>query len=209
MTNVQYLWLRGSSISDKGLLYLTKMSKLQGLDLGNNQITDEGLRILGKMTGLIHLNVSGNVGIKGSGLIHLKSLTSLMSLDLHSTQVTDDSLVHLKHLKNLIKLNIRGTNILGLGYVHLYPLRKLRDLQIGKEWLPAGASLSNMKATKLDSKSFMKKYFYHKLDLTHRLSSNSVRALKSALPKCKIYWYPGIQLDSSKPGPVLPFEIKN
>ncbi len=74
------------SVSDGGLIYLKKLTKLTALSLYGAQITD-------------------------ADMVKLKPLTRLSFLCLHHTHVTDEGLAHLKGLSNLSQLDIVGHSV--------------------------------------------------------------------------------------------------
>ena len=70
-TQLQYLWLGASKVSDSGLKELAALKQLELLDLDSTLVTDAGIK-------------------------ELTGLTQLRGLSLKGTQVTDDSLKELK-----------------------------------------------------------------------------------------------------------------
>ena len=68
--------------------------------LRGSKVTDAGLVHLKGLTNLNFLGISG-ARVTDSGLVHLKGLTSLHTLSLSYNNVTDAGLVHLNGLTNL------------------------------------------------------------------------------------------------------------
>jgi hypothetical protein len=69
--DLKVLVLRGTQVTDAGLVHLQGLKKLDLLHLGNTQVTD-------------------------AGLSHLQGLTQLRSLDLAGTQVTEEGVSRLR-----------------------------------------------------------------------------------------------------------------
>ena len=88
LSSLQTLDLRGTKITDAGLVHLKGLTKLQTLYLSQTQITDAGLVHLKGLTHLKELSLEGT-RVTGSGLVHLKGLTKLQTLYLGGTQITD------------------------------------------------------------------------------------------------------------------------
>jgi len=86
--------LRGSRISDAGMVHLSELTELSGLYLNNTQVTD-------------------------AGLVHLKKLKNLEQLVLNGTEATDAGLAYLKSLKGLRYLGLAGTRVTSEGVADL------------------------------------------------------------------------------------------
>jgi len=80
--------LRGTKVSDKGLLHLAKLSKLRRLHLEKTAITDAGLEAIKGLTELEYLNLYGTE-VTDAGLAHLAGLAKLKKLYLWQSKVTD------------------------------------------------------------------------------------------------------------------------
>jgi len=117
----------GGNLTDRDLAFLSKFTKLRGLELDGTQITDAGLVYLKKLESLTHLNLN-KTNIGDAGLIQLKKHKQLRGLNLKGTGITNDGLVHLRGLKRLEALNLCNTRIADEGLIHLKELESL-------EWL--------------------------------------------------------------------------
>lgn len=84
------LTLRGTNLTDVGLVELGRFERLEVLDLSNTQITDDGLR-------------------------HLKPLAHLRDLHLMLTETTDAGLLPLGQLPSLESLDVTLTAVSGGG----------------------------------------------------------------------------------------------
>jgi hypothetical protein len=129
LTNLTYLDLSGTEITDSGLESLRALTALEYLSLRDNDITDGGLGNLKGMTSLGELDLS-NTQVTDSGLEHLEELANLERLILDGTQITDAGLEHLERLTNLTYLDLRRTQVTDAGLEHLKALTNLVCLKI-------------------------------------------------------------------------------
>jgi Leucine-rich repeat (LRR) protein len=107
---------------------LKGLTNLTYLDLSHTRVSDAGLVHLKGLTNLTRLDLAG-MRVSDAGLVHLKGLTNLTYLDLSHTRVSDAGLVHLKGLTNLAQLDLSRTRVsdaglrdlvnLPLGIIHL------------------------------------------------------------------------------------------
>lgn len=87
-TNVAWLELSGTGITDEGLRHLAGLPGLKRLYLSRTSISDAGLAHLGSLRELEYLNLYGTQ-VSSAGLEHLKPLPRLRQLYLWQTQVTE------------------------------------------------------------------------------------------------------------------------
>ena len=123
--------LRGSPVTDKELVHLKRLTKLQDLNLSSTKVTAAGLVHLAGMNlksltlpkeattdlGLKYYLAAverpstlslGKWKITDAGLVHLKGLTKLQELDLHNTKITNAGIADLQ--KALPNCQIRKPN---------------------------------------------------------------------------------------------------
>ena len=93
--------------SDDSLPTLEGFSECQYLDLRGTLVTDAGLVHLKKAKDLESLALSD--GITDAGITHLSGLTTLRWLSLTGTKVTDVGLEQLQGLPRLEKLYVAGS----------------------------------------------------------------------------------------------------
>jgi WD40 repeat protein len=108
LTELRFLGLRASAVTDPGLAYLKPFTKLRGLTLMSTAVGDTGLAHLKDLTALEDLDLDRTV-ITDAGLPHLKGLVKLRRLQMAHTAVTDAGLDPLLGLVELQELNLRGT----------------------------------------------------------------------------------------------------
>jgi hypothetical protein len=114
-TNLRFLTLVRSGISDKGLVHLERMTKLSILQISGNQaISDAGLAHLSGLTKLRYVDLS-DTNVTDVGLAQLSKLPNVSYLDLSRTKVSDAGLVHVKDLIRLSTLVVRGTRVTKSG----------------------------------------------------------------------------------------------
>ncbi|HEY9401159.1 MAG TPA: hypothetical protein VIQ24_00600 [Pyrinomonadaceae bacterium] len=110
LTGLLGLALWETDIGDAACMYLGRMSNLRWLDIGDTQITDEGLAFIRRMPYLEELTLL-NTQIGNAGLQHLAGLSKLKRLDLKRTKVSDAGFELLRKLPGLESLRITDTAI--------------------------------------------------------------------------------------------------
>ena len=114
LRNLRALIVRGSQVTDRGLMNLAEMTRLEKLELTRNGITDAGLVHLQGLRNLEHLWLF-DTQVTDAGLVHLGALSNLKTLDLSDTNVSDAGLVHLKALDRLHEVRLDNTNVTAAG----------------------------------------------------------------------------------------------
>jgi len=102
LAHLSKLCLSKCFLGDTGLERISNLNSLQQLFLWHTHSTDEGINFLSKLIKLNTLDISGNPCVTESGIQNFSTLTKLELFDVSNTQITNDALHHLKHqLKNL------------------------------------------------------------------------------------------------------------
>lgn len=127
LDDLRFLSLAQTKVSDRGLVHVTRLKRLQELHLDYTGITNEGLSLLAGISSLQILDLK-HTRISDEGLAKLKPLKGLRGLYLTRTAVTDAGLVHLKSFRELETLMLWDTGVSDKGLVHLEGLSKLREL---------------------------------------------------------------------------------
>ncbi|GAB3952519.1 ribonuclease inhibitor [Spirosoma harenae] len=104
-TQIVWLKLGDTEVTDAALTQVAKLKNLQKLHLEQTKITDAGLKQLKNLTNLEYLNLYGTA-ITDAGVAELISLKNLKTLYLWQTKVTDQGIATLK--KSMPKLEIIG-----------------------------------------------------------------------------------------------------
>jgi hypothetical protein len=126
--DLRYLSLGGSKgVTDVGLAHAAKASELEQLWLSGTSVSDAGLVHLRGLKALWHLDLGGT-RITDAGIAKLRHLSCLEVLDVPETGIDDAGLAIIAHLTNLERLNLNGTRISDAGLEHLVSLKKLDDL---------------------------------------------------------------------------------
>ncbi|KEI35050.1 hypothetical protein FRA_41c09430 [Francisella sp. W12-1067] len=120
-----HLNLKGNSIEDQGIKYITnKLKNLKVLDLSDCNITDKGVEfIVNQLEGLAGLNLSGcNITNKGVRDIALNT-SSLKSLSFSSHEITDVGVrsitTFMSHPKCLKSLELSSNSITDVGVEYI------------------------------------------------------------------------------------------
>ncbi|MFT7633996.1 MAG: Leucine-rich repeat (LRR) protein [Mariniblastus sp.] len=132
MPNIVTLNLRDTRLSDQGIEYLTKLKKLQKLDLSECNapgITDASGEKFAKFTELTQLNLWATK-FSDKGLEPVTALRKLTWLNLDNTKVTDDGVLMLKQMPQLNWLHLGKTDITDREVKTLMGLGNLKYLNI-------------------------------------------------------------------------------
>ena len=101
----------GMRVTDLGLARLSKLEKLQHLDVSGSAITSSGLKALANLRDLRRLSLWNVKGIDDTAAPYLESLGNLTSLDLSNTAVGDETLARLGKLSGLRRLYVGETKV--------------------------------------------------------------------------------------------------
>lgn len=93
-------------------------SQIKWMDLARTQVTDKGLAHVAGMSNLTRLHLE-NTTVTDAGLDSLKGLSNLEYLNLYGTQVSDAGLEKLAGLKNLKKVFVWQTKVTDAGATKL------------------------------------------------------------------------------------------
>ena len=124
------LALSGTQINDQGLLRVSQLTELEGLELPA-RISDEGLKHLDALVGLRFLVLAG-LSVTDRGLDRLLGrLRRLEELDLSGCrQITDEGLGGLAGQPHLVRLSLDRTAVTASGLGHLAGLPRLEMLSL-------------------------------------------------------------------------------
>lgn len=139
-SDLEYLYLRKSKITDAGLEHLSHFPQLRSLSLDDLPITDVGLFPLSQLPHLETLQIE-NCGIRVSNLLSLPNKQHLTSLDLSHTQFADDEcelLVEFPHLQSLTLNHTRITDrgLAAIGRVKTLTTLHLVGTEVGTDAFP-------------------------------------------------------------------------
>jgi len=143
VSNLEELYLAGTTFDDEAAALLTRFPKLRQLRVSQSQISDQGLEHLAKLKSLAILDLSENSQIFDGGLQHLSGMRQLTSLNLWRVNITDSGVEHLAGLTNLESLNLDNTQLSDSGLQHLSRMTKLEFLHLGSTFI-SDAGLSQL-----------------------------------------------------------------
>jgi hypothetical protein len=129
LSELRYLRLNFTSVSDGELEHIKDLKKLETVYAAHTPLTDAGLVHLEGLEHLKYLSL-GNTRISGSGLRHLKRLSQLEELCLFDTRVTDDGVKHLRGLTQLRVLLLQNTKVTDAALKQLETLEHLESLSV-------------------------------------------------------------------------------
>lgn len=111
LPHLRRLVLNKSGVTDKELTVIVGCKELRELVIPESAVTDAGLADLTKLTRLEALNLSDAVKVTDKGMAHIKMLERLEELHLNKTSITDKGLLELKPLEGLRALSVGGTKV--------------------------------------------------------------------------------------------------
>lgn len=118
--------LNNAKITDNDLKVLEKFTEIEWLDLRVTPITDAGVAHLAGLRKLKFLNLF-RTGLSDKGLGFLRAHVNLETLLIGGTKVTDDGMKHLERMAKLRKVSVFRTAVSDAG---LKPLEKLPALEV-------------------------------------------------------------------------------
>jgi RND family efflux transporter MFP subunit len=110
-TNLKTLDLTDSAIDDDGLSAISRLARLEELNLSKTWITGKGFARLVSLERLKQLQLNGCGRLEGSSLAALAKLPQLEKLSLSGCPIDDSAVEPLKLLKALHQLDLYNTNI--------------------------------------------------------------------------------------------------
>jgi hypothetical protein len=111
MPNLRRLVFNKSGVSDKSLAVLAGCKQLRELTIPESTVTDAGLTPLTKLTRLEALDISDAAKVTDKGMATIKTLERLEVLRLNKTSITDKGLMELRPLEGLRSLSVGGTKV--------------------------------------------------------------------------------------------------
>jgi hypothetical protein len=171
-----------SYISDSGLVYLKRLSKLQSLRIRNANITTSGLVNLKGLIQLEELDLSGN-NIAGEGLKYLEGLNNLKTLELGGCGLANADLIYIKNINKLQILFLGyNFNITDDGLDIIKGMRSLKELNLYSDNKITDAGLEKLQAlTQLEI------LIFGGVNNQVKFTKDGVERLQKALPKTKIH----------------------
>jgi len=130
LTKLEVLNLDSRDISDDGLSHLRNLTNLKSLDIFSGRITDSGCAHIAKIQSLESLELCGG-GIGDLGCTLLASLDNLTSLNLSQNErITNRGAAALATLMNLKALNLSNTRVNTSALRFFSGLLKLKSLAL-------------------------------------------------------------------------------
>jgi hypothetical protein len=130
LTELKWLTLYRSEVSDAGLKHLTGLKQLRRLGLHDTKVADEGMKHVARLTELQVLGI-GATQVTDAGLKELGVLKRLTLLDLAGTRVTDAGMKTVSGFQEMQALYVSGPAITDAAVDELAGLSKLRLLLLG------------------------------------------------------------------------------
>lgn len=156
VTSLQELQIGSTStVTDKGILHLARLTDLECLILLDCDLTDVSMTAISEMTELKALWIHA-AAITDDGFRHLNTLKNIEVLQIPNSQIGDDSLAIVAAMPKLRVLDVSGTRITDDGLNHLKRLDTLERLDVG---LGNGITYAGIQRLKLDRPSCVISYW--------------------------------------------------
>jgi len=178
------------SDASQQLMFLTKLSQLESLDLRKTNVDDAALEHLSQLNSLRILKLEYNQQLTDKALEHVAGLTQLSELDLAFVPVTDHSIESLTQLTSLTKLYLYGTMISDEGLRRLPDLPELEVLYVGRD---EGAEISDASLEILTARQSLKTLGIPGT----RFSADGIQKLREVLPNCTLVGTETVQTAST------------
>jgi Leucine-rich repeat (LRR) protein len=123
--DVEVLDLDTTEVSDIGVAFLAKFTRLKKLRLGSTTVSDRGLAALAKLPQLESLSLSGTL-VRTLGPLS----ATLRDLDLSSTGITADALPHITALPALTRLNLAYTDLTDANLAKIGGIAALKTIDL-------------------------------------------------------------------------------
>jgi hypothetical protein len=111
LPNLRRLILNKSKVTDKSLAVIVGCKELRELTIPESTVTDAGLASLTKLPRLEGLNLSDAAKVTDKGMATIKTLERLEVLHLDKTSITDQGLLELQPLEGLRSLSVGGSKV--------------------------------------------------------------------------------------------------
>lgn len=185
------------SDASQQLMFLTKLSQLESLDLRQTNVDDAALAHVSQLATLRILKLEYSQQLTDKGLEHIAGLTQLSELDLAFVPVSDQSIESLTQLKSLKKLYLYGTLISDEGLRRLPELPELEVLYVGRD---EGAEISDVSVEILTARQSLKTLGIPGT----RFSPAGIQKLRDELPSCTLVGAETVQTASTVSEPAVP-----
>ncbi len=133
LTGLKFLFLYTTNITDKGMKNIINLKSLEVLHLPD-PATDISMAYVGELISLkkLFLKESGSL-ITDAGLKHVAKLKNLEEICLCGNDMGDNGLVYIKDLPKLEYLCIKGKNFSDRGMVHIKNMKSLKMLSFHED----------------------------------------------------------------------------
>ena len=129
LSRLETLEIDQTEVGDGTLAQLKGLANLKRLSIGFTTITDAGLANLANLTNLEELMFS-QAKITNEGVKHLAGLTKMRFLVLNSTKIDDGALEYLTDMKQLQKLHLFRTRVTDKGMELISGLTEIKQLDL-------------------------------------------------------------------------------
>jgi hypothetical protein len=168
-------------LTDRAMPFLSKLTKLQTLNLHNTYVSGEGLKQLQPLVKMESLDI-GALGLTGKTAMPFRAMTKLYSLQYFNAD--DDIVEVLSKMTTLEQLNIWSGEVTDVGASRLLNLRQLQRLEI------RGNKMTDQGLRRLSQVPALK---YLDLSYTERITQDGIAQFRKLRPDVEIKYSPSQQ----------------
>lgn len=162
------------ALTDKGLVHIARLEKLEALYLSGADITDDGLQQLRALHRLSALTID-SPNVTDAGMEHIAALTKLTFLNFHKLNVGDAGVQCLANLRELNFLCLDDSSITDAATETIARFPKLRVLHIAR------TAVTDEGLKSLESAPSLQR-----ISVASSVTQEGLAALSKALPHCSI-----------------------
>lgn len=129
LTSLESLILSDNQLSDTGMSSIVSLFNLKHLEIVHTKITDTGLKSLLALKLLEKLDVGCNL-IKNVGAKTISQITSLVDLDIRACEFDEEALPFFLNLPKLKRLNISGNRIKSVNLEYFLNQAKEKGIEV-------------------------------------------------------------------------------
>ncbi len=184
LTNLEQLYLWGTTVGDADIQKLSTLTKLQVIDLTFSDISGESLKVLAKLPNLVSIRLDG-CDVTDEQLEVLTDKTDLIELYLSKTKITDAGLKHVRNMKKLILLDLSDCEITDSGLSSLGHFPQIRSLRLSKLTRYGDDDRSSLTDQCVDYLVTLKSLTDLKI-ADSKLTDDGIERLKQGLPNASV-----------------------
>jgi len=130
LDQIPYLNLSRTTLTDRNVEIVAKLTQLRVLNLSETRITDNGLTYFEKHPNLMSLNLD-RTPVTDKGLLSIVTIPNLIDLHLWRNGITDEGCKTIAKMEKMCFLSLDDTMVTDAGIARLFPMKNLQELRTG------------------------------------------------------------------------------